>query len=331
MTYRDALRAFCGALCGTLALAAPLAFTGCEEEVTPIIGTDRAYTLYGALTPEADTQFVRVFPIEEILEPTSPVPLDARVVSTDLETGVQHAWRDSLVMDFRRQYAHVFWSPFRPEHGHTYRIEIEGATGASAVDVTIPLPATIEVQEAISASSTTVPVLIRGDAGNLLGIEIDYTVGSAPGLGSGPITLTVPFEGQMTRQGEGWLLRIDMAREREEIVVRLDARGAYRNEYGVLLLDMRLHMIVANDAWVPPGGVFDPEVLIQPDVMTNVENGFGFVGAGYELSHTWRPPEEMLLRAGYRPFEADSSGDESGKSGIPAGTLPAGLAGMVGR
>jgi hypothetical protein len=33
--------------------------------------------------------------------------------------------------------------------------------------------------------------------------------------------------------------------------------------------------------------------------MSNVENGFGFVGAGYRLQETWTPDTETLTRAGW--------------------------------
>ena len=39
--------------------------------------------------------------------------------------------------------------------------------------------------------------------------------------------------------------------------------------------------------------------VAEPGVMTNVENGFGFVGSGYKLTHEMLPPECLLSWAGY--------------------------------
>ena len=65
-----------GAVLLTVALT-----TGCEESVNPVLGTDRAFTLYGFFNPQADTQAVRIFAIEGRLELTRPEPPDAKVVS----------------------------------------------------------------------------------------------------------------------------------------------------------------------------------------------------------------------------------------------------------
>ena len=71
-------------------------------------------------------------------------------------------------------------------------------------------------------------------------------------------------------------------------------------QYGLKLLDITLRMVVVNEAWDPPGGRFDPSVLAQPGVLQNVENGYGFVGAGYHLQKNWLPPDEALEAAGFR-------------------------------
>ena len=55
---------------------------GCEEDVVSVLGTGRAFTMYGVLNPEVDTQFVRVFPIEGILVQTEPIPLAATSPTT---------------------------------------------------------------------------------------------------------------------------------------------------------------------------------------------------------------------------------------------------------
>jgi hypothetical protein len=40
---------------------------------------------------------------------------------------------------------------------------------------------------------------------------------------------------------------------------------------------------VGDEVWNPPGGAIDPTILSQPNAMTNVEKGFGFIGAGYRV------------------------------------------------
>lgn len=65
----------------------------------------------------------------------------------------------------------------------------------------------------------------------------------------------------------------------------------------VFLLALNLHLIVGDAPWDPPGGIFDPNVLIQEGVMTNVENGFGIVTAGYRLVEDVLPPKDVVEAA----------------------------------
>ena len=65
-----------GVLAGLL-LAAGTA--GCAEDVNPVAGTDHVFSFYSVLTPQADTQWVRVFPVEMRLEPARAPSLDAVV------------------------------------------------------------------------------------------------------------------------------------------------------------------------------------------------------------------------------------------------------------
>jgi hypothetical protein len=63
---------------------------------------------------------------------------------------------------------------------------------------------------------------------------------------------------------------------------------------------MTLSAEVASEDWRPPGGVFDPEVLIEPGTFSNVDRGFGFVGGAYRTGATWTPEAAALARAGFQ-------------------------------
>ena len=45
-------------------------------------------------------------------------------------------------------------------------------------------------------------------------------------------------------------------------------------------------------------------MLVQPGLMSNVDNGFGFVGAGYRIELTWLPDDDVVARSGFRPATA---------------------------
>ena len=277
-------------------VAAGLLGAACEEDVVAVLGTDRPFSMYGALTPQSDTQWVRVFPIEDRLEPALPQPLDARLTSTDLGTGTQRLWNDSLFLEENGQYAHVYWSAFSAGFGQSYRLEVTRSDGAAShVEVTVPTPATIVMPPTLRLPPTRLPVFIEGDVPNLIRIEVTYryrylTV-SALEVGIS----VVSYEGKARRVPGGWMIDLMPLRDLQEIQREIEERIIINREVGLKLARLTLRLIVANAEWMPPGGAFDPEVLVQPGVLNNVENGFGFVGAGYRLSDTWVPIDTIVV------------------------------------
>lgn len=293
----------------TLAMMALLGLSACEEDVVAVVGTDFPYSIYGVLSPQLDSQWVRVFPIEDRLVPATPEPLDARVVSIDRMTGERYDWRDSVIVDFADQYAHVYYAPFQARFGHTYEVAVSRSDGAeSSVEVTVPLEAEIILQEpVIRLSSVVQPVLVQGDVPSLVQVEVNYAVAyksvTEGDIESGNIVISYALKPMKT--DEGWIIPVDLRQDfleitaslAEQVDIGIDAR------VGVILLNVTLRFIAANEGWDPPGGIFDEEVLIQPSVMRNVRNGFGFVGAGYRLHKQWLPPVEAIEQAGFRSPE----------------------------
>lgn len=88
--------------------------------------------MYGVLTPDRDTQSVRIYLPEDFPTLGSPEPLDVNVTSTDQQSGERRTWKDSVLVQPNGQYEHVFWSPFRAEFNREYRVEAvrrsDGAT-----------------------------------------------------------------------------------------------------------------------------------------------------------------------------------------------------------
>jgi hypothetical protein len=62
---------------------------------------------------------------------------------------------------------------------------------------------------------------------------------------------------------------------------------------------MRFVIFIGDASWVPPGDEFDEDVLVQPDLFSNVENGFGFFGAGYPLRFNAIQQGSILQSAGF--------------------------------
>ena len=63
------------------------------------------------------------------------------------------------------------------------------------------------------------------------------------------------------------------------------------------LFEMAMRVRAPSAAWVPPTD--DPEILPQPGVMSNVEDGYGFVGAATYGAVRRPPPREAAEAAGF--------------------------------
>lgn len=276
----------------TLIFFALLVTAGCEESVDAVLDADQSFTLYGFLNPRADTQAVRVFPVEPVLRGGRPEPLDAVVRSTDLVTGESVVWMDSVVAYADGSFGNVAFAPLRVSHGHTYRLEVDGSDGAHArVDVVVPEeveqvrlePFTRRLPTRTEAAPY-LPVFWGGDV-RLLKVEAVYTFEV---LNFGRDSLHVPYVDRLQQDDGGWRVEIDLARDQETIRTEMLRKGFLQDQNGHIEFNfMHLAVMVANTAWAPPGGVFDPNVLVEPGIWTNVDNGFGFVGGGYE--------EELML------------------------------------
>lgn len=113
--------------------------SGCDESVDPFIESDRYFSLFGTLDMNADTQWVRVVPIDTTIFGMGAETIDAVVSSTDLATRTLTTWRDSL-FEFRDgSLGHVFYAPLRVQPGHIYRIDVDRSDGArSTAETEVP-------------------------------------------------------------------------------------------------------------------------------------------------------------------------------------------------
>jgi hypothetical protein len=286
-----------------LVLGCAVLLGGCETAVDATVDSDRSFSLYGVLQPRADTQWVRVYPIEDQLTPTPATPLDATVRSTVLETGQTQTWRDSVVQDPSGENAHVYWRPFRVDHGRTYRLEVTGPQGRARVEVDVPDSAELVLQPPeVNSAGVFTPVFIDRAVPRLLRPEVEYFFqydfsrnSAEPPL----LRASRSYDGAQRREDGGWIVPINLVRDFLILREQLDDADLWNPLHGLVMVNMTLRLAVVNEAWDPPGGSFDPEVLVQPGTLSNVENGFGFVGAGYRLEETWTPDMETLTTAGW--------------------------------
>lgn len=278
-----------------LCLTTALLLSGCEEDVTAVLGSDRPFTLFGVLTPQTDSQWVRVFPIEDVLSPLDETPLDARFTSLARRRQETFLWQDSLIRERDGQVAHVFWAPFRADFGETYVLEVAVDENArTSVEVTVPPESRLVLPPVQLTPPALFTVRVEGLVPNLIRLEVVYTFKFKTFAGIDRDVATVSYQGTQTRTLTGWQIELNIPRDRRMIQDELRQRINLDTNAGIKIVRIEIRMIAANAEWDPPGGIFDPEVLVQPGTLTNVRNGFGFVGAGYRLHGLWVPQDTFF-------------------------------------
>ena len=273
---------------------------GCEEEVVRPPDLGAHYTLWGAFDPLADRQAVRVVPITDTVGLGSPAPLPVTVTSVDLETGAETAWRDSVVTYRNGAVGHVYLAELRPAYGsrHVFRVVDEGGRETSALVAVPPLVEPIR-QTPVLGLGVTYPVLWV-DAPRLNRVRAAYVVEDEECETFVVDRALAPSAAQPVEFG--WRTVLSLRDEAREIILAQEGRP-------LALREVELYAEVASEDWRPPGGVFDPEVLVEPGTLSNVTNGFGFVGAAYDVRVTWQPTPDELDRT---PFERPGFGCGAG-------------------
>lgn len=293
----------CSQCAGLVLVLLGLLFTSsCSEDVNPFIGTELPYTIWGTVNPEADTQAVRVFLIDDILQLVSPDPLDAQVSIINVDANNRFVLQDSVIQLNNGDYRHIFWAAFDVNHNETYRVEVERSDGqlSKSANITVPGPISTEIIPAnTNATSELIQSLvINGDPPSLPRIDVTYQTFSVNGnlvtLAENPVTISYANAPTLT-QGE-LVLDLDLRKDFEIVREDFDAKSLP----GFICLesiDVDLH--VGNAEWRSPTGEFDPNFLVEPGSLTNIENGFGFFGAGFVESRTIIPPSILQVRAGF--------------------------------
>jgi len=277
-----------------LLLAVCLFGLACEDSVNPFIEEDRFYTLYGFLDTATDTQFVRVIPLRLDLNPVTDSSFNGVVTSTALEATRPVVWRDSLVHFDDGTVGHVFYSPMNVFPGWTYHVEIRRKDGATTgASTTIPVAQDVVVgKPGLVGSRLFQRVTWQNVDFPPFRVEVWYRFANfPPSLPFKQVVITYPGEKIGDQSDEGWRVSVDLNEDRNEVLRQLGT--------ALPMLGMGMRITISDEKWRPPNGVFDPELLVQPGVFSNVEGGFGFLGSVNQFTVEWLLPEKTMADLGY--------------------------------
>lgn len=254
--------------------------SGCAEDLAVRDVYDVPFSLYGTLNPLRDVQSMRVYEIGTLPTLGSPEPLDVDVASIDLSTGERWIWKDSVLVEPSGQVGHVFTARFQPQQAHTYRVEVvrrsDGAT--SYADVRIPSSATVRFDE---RESPLIHAFVEGDDIRLLNPEIVYSVRGLS-LDAPLYRYAFSYQGRERQLDGVWQVTSNLLSDYTDIHHHYPHRLIPCDD--IRLMDVHVNMLIGDTSWDPPSGVFDVNVVAHPDIMSNVHNGLGFVGGGFNIS-----------------------------------------------
>lgn len=277
-----------------------LLFAGCDSSVDPIVETDRPYTLWGWLDPTSDMQKVRLFEIEPVLQSDDATPSSAVVTLTDVEAGTQSAWRDSVIQFASGSFGHVFIADTQVAFDHDYRLDARHASGeVSRVMIKTPPRTTPGISEIQNVRGN---VRVRIDwekAPRILDVYLIYHVTLTTARNPDPEPFDVVLQsGIIEEEGDGtFTVVVEPSFDIGALYGALNVSPGGLTAIELLGIDVR--PFVAAAEWNPPTGVFNSELLVQPGTMSNVENGFGFVSAGYVDSFVIQLSNEAAENAGF--------------------------------
>lgn len=116
--------------------------SGCDPKVDVFRPSDQhRYSLFGALNVAADTQVIRVSPIDDTTQVGAPSNLPVTVFLENLNTGERVPLQDSLTTLIRGRrtiQAHNFWTTYQILPATSYRVTVQkdGETITSATTTT---------------------------------------------------------------------------------------------------------------------------------------------------------------------------------------------------
>ncbi len=258
-----------------LVFAAVLLAAGCDDTgFDPFQESDFNYSIAGFLDGGLDTQFVRVTPVRDSIA-LAPGALDATVTLEHLASGQKTIWKDS-VFSFQAageptpNIAHNFWSDEPLEPLATYRMAVTRSDGAmSWATVTLP--------------DTFPDPIIEGSIIKMRGIErladvvLTYRIQEL--IGGKIVTKTTSYLPSVFPMGDQWWVRIDIGADQNEVSLRFFGAPTQ-------ILSLKVTVAAAGPDW-PDLVAIDDQTLALPNVVSNVEEGIGFLGGIISKTFFW--------------------------------------------
>ncbi len=306
------------------AFLATLVLVGCDESVNPILETDRQFTLFGTLDMASDSQFVRVVAIRPTL--TAPdQKLNAVFTSRQADTEETIQWTDSVYTFEDGTVGHIFYAPLRVLAGKTYLIKVKKPDNDLVTSAFTLIPHRLEPFVQIERVQRVITQVVARQTILWWSLEEDpyevvqwYRFFTFDNYSFRDIALThVPFSEASSSHEGFWDTTINLVRDRDSLLANypeMFVRG--------YLAGLGITITVLDDRFKAPGGVFTSAALGQPGTLSNVTNGFGYVGAVGRFTAEWRLQDTTAMFLGYKILDNEAYPDIAARTwDAPIGSL----------
>ncbi len=257
-----------------LALAAAAVFAGCEVVLDPIEESTRYYTMSGYLDTEADTQWVRVEPLDRVVAPSAE-PIDAEVTLVGPQGESVLTQR---VVRLGRNPSHLFWTTADVEPGQAYAVVARRPDGATTT-ARVRTPAPDPPPDIFDGADECPARMTLASTQRVVDAFVTYRV-------SAPVRRTIQLDrrDKVFRFGDDWVLTAYYGS---------DALEAGLDPLDVLNPDLssEMTMAVVTDDWPED---LDLEAALVPTDSPLVENGLGFVGGATVWRRTFQPGVRVI-------------------------------------
>jgi hypothetical protein len=274
---------------------------GCDETFSPFVEQERYFTIFGYLDTASDEQMVRVMPLRTNFAARGDEPLDVEVRTTTVETGDVTVWRDSVVAFDDGSYGHVFIGDLQPIPEWTYVLEVERPDGkTSSARTTVPPATDVQILPPFVGADGAVQSIQWSDIPiQPFRVEVWYRFLTNPSRPFDQARLVYGFEDDKIGDpigDDGWEVMVTLSADREDAL----KFAGLPDDAEPYLVGIGMRLTMTDDAWRPPDGIFDPNVIVQPGTFSNVDKGFGFFGSVNQYTVEWLVPEDALETMGYR-------------------------------
>lgn len=245
-------------------------FFGCETTFEPLQPNDQyVFSMYGAVDLQGDYTKIRVMPIGETLIPRDPEPNGTEVTLIRNSTGDLYTLNDSLFRFGGDAYVWNYFADETLQPNEEYTLFAESPDGGQSHAV-ISIPSVLPIPEVEYSTATESGTISGSSVDPVVTIETRYIVQVITDFGCEPereISISHTEDAFIYRDGR--------------YLVDVNNRPAIGRRLGPSVTDYVVNsrevvVISASEDWPDTDNLTDEEMVL-PDVVTNVENGTGFV------------------------------------------------------